>query len=354
MTFETARKALDFLLEHSIDTDEVNIGFYGGEPLLQMDLIMECIEYVRDNFIGKMVTYSITTNGTLLTLEVYERLLKEKVMISVSLDGPEKIHDFHRKYANGKGSYADIMANLSVIKGKYPIESKSIAFMTVVNPSEESCAERYFSFEEISDYNSVTMSFINDVGITKKIQFSRVFNESYAQEYCKVLLHMLGELDVSYVSKLMMNSIGSLKSKYKNLEVTYGLPESTHPGGPCIPGQQRLFADIHGNLYPCERVSESSEIMRIGTLDEGFDIDKAMYILNPARSTEEQCRKCWVFAHCGMCASFSDSKTSLSAELRLARCQSRCESMLESIKDICFLKEQGYDFQEGMVRTVEE
>lgn len=60
-----------------------------------------------------------------------------------------------------------------------------------------------------------------------------------------------------------------------------------HHSGPCVPGIQRLFVDVEGNLYPCERVSEASKAVRMGHIDTGFDIDKARALLNIGKLTEK-------------------------------------------------------------------
>lgn len=70
MTFETAKKAIDFLWKHSVDSPDVNIGFYGGEPLLEFPLLKKAVKYSERLFEGKNLTFSVTTNGTLLNDEI--------------------------------------------------------------------------------------------------------------------------------------------------------------------------------------------------------------------------------------------------------------------------------------------
>lgn len=70
MDWDTAKKAVDFLREHSMDSSSVNIGFYGGEPLLEMGLIHQVVEYSENLFAEKDLSFSVTTNGTLLTEEI--------------------------------------------------------------------------------------------------------------------------------------------------------------------------------------------------------------------------------------------------------------------------------------------
>ena len=63
------KKAIDFYIQHSFDRCELDIGFYGGEPLIQYDMIKEAVEYARKQGEGKKVHFHITTNATLLDME---------------------------------------------------------------------------------------------------------------------------------------------------------------------------------------------------------------------------------------------------------------------------------------------
>jgi len=120
--------------------------------------------------------------------------------------------------------------------------------------------------------------------------------------------------------------------------------EVNHPSGPCIPGQMRPFVDIHGHIYPCERVSDGSEAVRIGHIDTGIDIDKAIAMLNVGKLTAQQCRDCWCFAHCGLCVAACEDNGKLTGEMRLTRCDESKNRTMSRLRTICVLKENGYDF----------
>ena len=104
MSKETAFAAIDYLAEHG--SEEVALAFYGGEPLLRFSLIKECIEYAQKVLSAKKVTYSFTTNCTLMSKEMAEYFSGIKgISILCSIDGPKHIHDEHRKDVNGKGTF---------------------------------------------------------------------------------------------------------------------------------------------------------------------------------------------------------------------------------------------------------
>ena len=346
MSFETAKKAIDYVLANSIDTKDISFGFYGGEPLLEMELIEECIKYVRENCIDKDISFTITTNGTLLTCANYEWLTNNGVDILISLDGPKEIHDSARKYADGKGSFDDIIKNVFDIQSKFPDAKDKLRFMAVANPEiQDSCIPQLYTMDEIFPEYNVNLNFINDLYAEAPIGYSEEFNATIRQERAKLFLYMLGKLDRSRVSRLVIEAEDDIVSKYKLLKRIKGLPQICHPGGPCLAGVHRLFVNVDGVFYPCERVSETSNMMKIGNVDSGICVEKANTINNVGKTTAEECIKCWAILHCSMCAAFSDDLSEFSTKKRLAQCASSKFQVVESFKDICFLRANGYIFE---------
>ena len=90
MSVEVAKKAVDFLFDHSTNALEVGIGFYGGEPLLNFSLIKKIIAYIEEKYSGKAVRYNMTTNATLLTDEIIDYLVEKEFQLVFSIDGPKK------------------------------------------------------------------------------------------------------------------------------------------------------------------------------------------------------------------------------------------------------------------------
>jgi len=119
------------------------------------------------------------------------------------------------------------------------------------------------------------------------------------------------------------------------------LSDVTAPGGPCIPGGQRLFISADGDFYPCERVSETSEAMQIGNLNNGFDIAKAKNVLNIGQLTEEDCKNCWAIRHCQICVKHCDNNGSLCADFKRSQCEQIKDQVELQLKDYLFLKDFG-------------
>ena len=92
MSFETAKKAVDFYYRHNRNKKNAIIGFYGGEPLLEMDLIKRVVEYSKKLFEGKFIVFNITTNATLLTEDIIHFFNDNNIGLTISLDGPKSVH----------------------------------------------------------------------------------------------------------------------------------------------------------------------------------------------------------------------------------------------------------------------
>lgn len=112
----------------------------------------------------------------------------------------------------------------------------------------------------------------------------------------------------------------------------------------CVPGIQRLFVDVEGNLYPCERVSEASKAVRMGHIDTGFDIDKARALLNIGKLTEKECKQCWAFRFCSACAVQADNLEELSAEKKLQNCALIRGHIDNMMRDYCVMRDLGCNF----------
>ena len=127
MSFETAVKTIDFLAAHSLNCNEVSIGFYGGEPLLEIELIKKAVSYAKEVFGEKKVNFNMTTNATLLNMDIADFLVQNDFNITISLDGPRNIHNKNRIFANSnKGTFDLIMENIALIREKYPFFDKKM------------------------------------------------------------------------------------------------------------------------------------------------------------------------------------------------------------------------------------
>lgn len=342
MSFEIAKKAVDYLFEHSIDSREVYIGFYGGEPLLEFPLMKKVVEYANELFESSRLRYTTTTNASMLNDEIIAFFKEHHFSVVISLDGPEKIHDKNRVFAeNGKGTFRVVIEKLKSLYNNNPDFFKKITINMVIDPSNnfDDVLSLFSEYPFLNECNS-QINVIDDYFSDKK----NVVSENYIQsmEYQKFLgyLYLLNRISVKDIPLAVLTKIRGIQNEsFKKFSPRTEIDETTTPSGPCLPGKSRLLVTYDGRFIPCERVSETSDAMCLGTLETGIDLSKAQQLLNVSKITAEECKKCWAFSLCSSCAKYADDHGKLSKEKRLSFCHNFKDTALNSIYEQILLKE---------------
>lgn len=347
MGIDIARKAIDYYIAHANSSEKYTIGFYGGEPLLEFDLIRQCVDYCLIKRLDRPIKYQMTTNATLLTADKVAFCEKYGFDLLISLDGDKNEHDINRKFRNGQGSFDTIIDNLKALRCQYPwYYREHVRFNTVVNPKVNlPKVLDFIKYSSLFEPGQNTLNTVSPVGLKRKEL--REYNCNYwipeAYELLKVMLYMLGKMpreDTNYLYRMLIFEINRV---YRELEIhsTEGIVEQH--GGPCIPGARRVFVTVAGELYPCERVSEQSEFMCIGTLEEGFNYKNMKYLLNGAAVLREKCKCCWNIRLCKICTAELDvcNKEIFQQLIDKRCCKSKAET-LNNFRILCILLELGY------------
>lgn len=353
MSLETAMKSIDFLSNHSIDTKEVGIGFYGGEPLMEFELIKEIVAYAKEVFIGKPILFSMTTNGSLLNEEIIKFLKESDFNLMISLDGPKEINDKNRIFANGTGTFDSVMNNIKLIAKLYPKYADELSISMVMDPSNDfDCFNSIqFSLEgmDVGYMNAAIVDF--DYDDEKALYYSDDFTWKIQYHEFLGFMSYWGRVDDKKTSLLTRPSIVSTIENFKKFKNALPLLSQDSPSGPCVPGLTRLFVDYKGNLLPCERVSESSEAMKIGDVNDGFDLIQSDRLLNVSTLSEELCKKCWAFRLCNQCVKKADDGSKfLSANKKITHCSRSKSNAYHDVQNYIIMNEVP-NFYSGQVRN---
>ena len=120
MSFEVGRQAIDFLIENSPGRRNLEVDFFGGEPLMNWEVVKEIVAYARsvEKEAGKNFRFTLTTNGVLLDDEVTDFLNREMHNVVLSLDGRREVHDRFRKTYAGEGSYDTVVPKFQRFVGR--------------------------------------------------------------------------------------------------------------------------------------------------------------------------------------------------------------------------------------------
>jgi uncharacterized protein len=355
MSVDMAERVIDFFIPKTKDSKRVAVSFYGGEPLLNLELVKHCVRYIEDSYPRKEIDYGMTTNGTLLDDDSIAFLVEKKFNLLVSLDGPEEIHDARRRFAsNGEGSFSVIMDNITRIRRLFPeYFRKNVRFNTVADTSNMfRCVDEFISGEEILDPEKFRLNYVATQYTDQEIEIKEDFSADREYEFFKLLLSKLGEFPRTKTSSLLSRRFYEIyKHCFQGMEMEQErIPPKFHHGGPCIPGALRLFVDTDGRFFPCERVSELSETAMLGDIERGISLEKATKILNLEVATHSKCKNCWVYRQCSICIGRADDLQGVSGAETEKSCPSVCRFTEETFKDYCVLRELGYDFDEEQLR----
>jgi uncharacterized protein len=292
MNRDTAKQAVHFLLNESGDSDLIRITLFGGEPLLNFDLIKFVVQYSQKEAskLNKKVLLGMTTNAALLDDEKTDFLIKENIELTFSFDGPKEIQDNNRR-----------------LKSKREKSSYDIVYPKILKYIEK--AEKYNGFYAFR--STVTRSGL--ININEMVDFFKSFktdNTIYDFAEYKNYISQGGlainddDLDL-FRQKLKEMAI---EYKEKNLEPEYDffsgalkeIKAKKRTINYCIsPGVQYVGVSAEGDIFPCHRFVGYKET-KLGNVWDGFDREawlKKFAAVNIYNS--KVCSKCWLRYYCG-------------------------------------------------------
>ena len=283
MNERTAQKAVDFITEFD-DCKQLNISFYGGEPLLNFQAIKSTMEYAsrKGEEKGYPVVYNITTNGTLLTDDVIAFFAKYKMNIEISMDGPAPIHDAMRITPDKKGTHHVVMDRLDKLintPGSHTINVHSV----ITNHSRLRNIYRYLS----------------------QFPFQNINISCVRPLYNKENKYALSDFqEVQYLEDMRELALECLDLLLKGIRPPYYIFEKkilqlwNHANNEhyCPAGMTRFGVSPQGYVYPCGFAADR-DMWKLGTLRK-LDKSKVDAWRAHARSQPRECSICWASDLC--------------------------------------------------------
>ncbi len=281
MPIATARSIVDHVFLNSPENEKIEFGFFGGEPLLQLDLIKSITEYIRghERYSPERVTLTITTNGTIFNEEVSEFLVANSVVLCISCDGPQSIQDRYRHFRNGTGSSLLVEKNIRNALQIFP----SIPVNAVYSP------ETLQSLPDVVDYLvslGVERIFLNP-------DISAHWTQKDADSLPRVF-DRIGEMYLGY----------HLEKKPKYVSVIDGkiaviLRGGYRPMEKCRMGDHELAFAPSGNVYPCERLigSDDGTSHCLGNINDGIELKRRCRHI-PTEAVNSECLNCGLDGYC--------------------------------------------------------
>ena len=293
MSFEVGKAALDFLVKNSGTRKNLEVDFFGGEPLVNFDVVKKLVAYARsiEKETGKHFRFTLTTNGVLLDDDVIDFLNKEMNNVVLSLDGRKEINDAKRKRLDGQGSYDIIVPK----------------FQNFVKKRGD---KEYYMRGTFTRNN---LDFTNDIFHMLDLGFKELSMEPVVSKPDTEYALREEDLDTIYEQYEILAKEMIKRRREKNPFTFYHYMIDLS-GGPCIykritgcgSGTEYLAVTPNGDFYPCHQfVGDKNFLM--GNVRDGITNTKLRdeFKLCNVYSRKE-CENCWAKLYCsGGCAANS-------------------------------------------------
>ena len=324
MSFETGKHAIDFLLENSGDRPNLELDFFGGEPLMNFNVVKQVVEYARsrEKEYNKKFRFTITTNGLLLDDEKIDFINREMSNVVLSIDGRKEVNDYFRVLPNGQGCYDIIM----------PKYKKLVA--------GRGDKEYYVR----GTFTNKNLDFSNDVFALNEAGFDQISVEPVVGDDD---IYALTEKDLPAVfaeyEKLALKLLENEKQgkKFNFFHFMLDLDQ-----GPCAIkrlrgcgcGNDYVAITPDGDIFPCHQFVGIDEY-KMGNIDEGtFDQEMKNDFAKAHVYSKPDCRECWAKFYCsGGCNAnnyqyMGDIRTAHKISCQLEKKRLECAIMMKAVR----------------------
>ena len=278
MPFAVGKKSLDFLIQSSGDRYNLEVDFFGGEPMLNFDVVKELVTYgrKREREVGKRFRFTLTTNAAIMAEADMNYINAHMDNVVLSLDGRAEVNNRMRMFCNGTGSYDEVAAN---IKNFVASRGKKSHYVR-------------------GTYTAFNKDFAADVLHLADLGFKHVSVEPVVAPPTED--YALSESDLP----ILFAEYEKLAEELLKRDDVNFFHFSINPkGGPCLAkrvtgcgaGSEYLAVTPSGRLYPCHQFV-GDEAFCLGNLETG--IVKALDFAACHVNSKSECKKCWAKYYC--------------------------------------------------------
>ena len=285
MSYEVGKRALDYLVENSGTRKNLEVDFFGGEPLLNLDVVKKLVAYARsiEKKYNKNFRFTLTTNGMLIDDDGIDFANKQMSNVVLSLDGRKEVHDRFRVDYNGKGSWEKIV----------PLFQKLV---------KERGGKNYYMRGTFTHFNP---DFLNDIKQMVDLGFTELSMEPVV--CAKTDASCLTEEDLPVVLKQYEDLAFYMLDLYKKGKpITFYHYMIDLTNGPCVykrisgcgAGTEYMAVTPWGDLYPCHQFV-GEEKFKLGNVFDGVsNFDKREEFASCNVYARKKCQSCWAKLYC--------------------------------------------------------
>lgn len=283
MSLAVAKQIVDFMYRHTPPKEKIDVGFFGGEPLLEFERIKAITQLIEAHpaFAPDRVELTIVTNGTIFSDAIAEFIKAHNVTFGISCDGPASVHDRFRRFLNGSGSSALVERHIKQALAVFP----NLMVNAVYHP------QTLQFLPQVVDYFAA-------LGL-RQIYLNPDFSAAWTQTEADLLPEIYDQIGKKYVDyyrrrdPLFISMIDSkiiviLRGGYRPLER-------------CRMGRGEYAFTPNGNIFPCERLIGSGENHEhcIGNIVDGLQLGNMAHRMMPAGDQSQRaCSACSLKEYC--------------------------------------------------------
>lgn len=285
MPFEIGKAAIDFLLEQSAGRENLEVDFFGGEPMMNFEVVKEIVAYARskEQECGKNFRFTMTTNGILLTDDTIDYLNQEMHNVVLSIDGRKEVNDRMRARVDGSGSYDRILPNFKKMAKKRG-------------------DKEYYVRGTYTRYN---LDFSEDIIHLYEEGFDQISVEPVIESPEKEYAITEADLERIYQEyDLLTDRISDIRKKGGFINFFHFMIDLDQ--GPCVvkrlrgcgSGNEYVAITPDGDIYPCHQFVGHEEY-KMGNLADGtFNEDIKKEFAGSHVYSKPACRECWAKFYC--------------------------------------------------------
>lgn len=274
MSLEVAIQAVDYFMNYA---KNVHIQFFGGEPLLEFNLIKKITNYLKTHYKNRY-SLSMFTNGTLINENVIEYLRTNRVHVTLSVDGPKEVNDTNRIFPNGSGAFGKTQASLN------KLDRRNTKIRMTITPNNVA-----YLFDSIMYFYELGYHDIQE-------EVDRFI--TWPMESINRLISEYKKLGLFLVDKYRDSSF-----HWKNYEqrVFPFLSSKNTRRGRCGSSEGMCSMDTNGDLYPCQKFIVR-KTLKIGDIYNGFNDEQrnivSSYRLPNYLKETRKCKSCQYVGNC--------------------------------------------------------
>jgi uncharacterized protein len=280
MDSATAKMAVDHAFVNAAIGEKIDIGFFGGEPLLEFGLIKEITDIIQSHrsYDAERVTISITTNGTIYNQQIEEFIAEKGIVLCVSCDGPPSMQNKYRHFRDGSGTSAIVEKNLKQALRMFPM----IPVNAVYSP------DNVASLPEVVEY--LTGIGVNNLYLNPNISAHWTKNEA---ESLRNIFRSIGDKYIEFYRRETPRYINLIDGK-----VALILRGGYRPLERCRMGHGEFAVAPSGNVYPCERLigSDDGKEHCLGNINYSFKPEHCP--VHPDIAINPECQTCALNDYC--------------------------------------------------------